>query len=136
MDQIVDAGTRFNSIVFTSPNTGWAVGDDGVILKTDNLVELNEVNNILPDNYYLKQNFPNPFNPTTNLEFGISDFGFVSLKVYDILGKELAVLVNEQLSPGNYVKEFEGSNYPSGVYFYSLLIDGNVKDTKRMVLLK
>ncbi|MBK8381129.1 MAG: T9SS type A sorting domain-containing protein [Ignavibacteria bacterium] len=136
MDQIVDAGTVFNSIVFTSPNTGWAVGDDGVILKTDNLVGLNEVNNILPDNYYLKQNFPNPFNPVTHLEFGISDLGFVSLKVFDVLGKEVAVLVNEQLSPGNYVKEFDGSNYPSGVYFYSLLIDGNVMDTKRMVLLK
>jgi len=76
------------------------------------------------------------------LEFGISDLlasrsgGFVSLKVFDVLGKEVAVLVNEQLSPGIYVKEFDGSNYPSGVYFYSLLIDGNVKDTKRMVLLK
>ncbi|MFZ1460069.1 MAG: YCF48-related protein [Ignavibacteria bacterium] len=142
VDQIVDAGTVFNSIVFTSPNTGWAVGDDGVILKTDNLVGLNEVNNILPDNYYLKQNFPNPFNPVTHLEFGIplvsrsGEYGFVSLKVFDVLGKEVAVLVNEQLSPGNYVKEFDGSNYPSGVYFYSLLIDGNVKDTKRMVLLK
>ncbi|MBK7157501.1 MAG: hypothetical protein IPH77_02825 [Ignavibacteria bacterium] len=64
------------------------------------------------------------------------------MKVYDILGKEVAVLVNEKLSPGRYKAEFnardarQGNNFPSGVYFYSLLIDGNVMDTKRMVLLK
>ena len=142
VNYIVDAGTVFNSIVFTSPNTGWVFGDGGVILKTDNLVQINEVNNILPDNFYLRQNFPNPFNPVTHLEFGISDLGFVSLKVYDILGKEVAVLVNEKLSPGIYKATFNAldarqvSNFASGVYFYSLLIDGNVMDTKRMVLLK
>ena len=132
---IVDAGTVFNSIVFTSPNTGWAVGDDGVILKTDNLVGINAVNNNLPDNYYLRQNFPNPFNPTTNLEFGISDLGFVSLKVFDVLGKEVAVLINEQLSPGIYKREFNGSNFPSGIYFY-MIKAGNFIQTKRMLLLK
>lgn len=83
----------------------------------------------------MSQNYPNPFNPVTNLEFGISDLGFVSLKVYDILGKEIITLVNEKLSPGNYKVEFDGSGLTSGVYFYRLTV-GEFTDTKRMMLVK
>ena len=85
--------------------------------------------------FRLEQNYPNPFNPVTNLEFGISELGFVSLKVYDLLGKEVSVLVNEKLSPGIYKSTFNGSNFASGVYFYKLETD-NFVQTKRMVLLK
>ena len=85
------------------------------------------------------QNYPNPFNPVTNLEFGISDLGFVSLKVYDLLGKEVMTLVNEKLSPGTYEVEFSatggGSGLTSGVYFYRITA-GEFTDTKRMMLLK
>ncbi|MBK8552309.1 MAG: T9SS type A sorting domain-containing protein [Ignavibacteria bacterium] len=88
-----------------------------------------------PNEFELKQNYPNPFNPVTNLEFGISDLGFVSLKVYDLLGKEVATLVNEKLSPGNYKVEFDGSGLTSGVYFYRLNA-GDFTDTKRMMLIK
>jgi hypothetical protein len=69
------------------------------------------------------------------LEFGISELGFVSLKVYDLLGKEVAVLVNEKLSPGNYEFEFNGSGLSSGIYFYKLEA-GNFSETRRMILLK
>jgi len=95
---------------------------------------LNESN--IPTDYFLSQNYPNPFNPVTHLEFGISDWGFVSLKVNDVLGSEIKTLVNEIKPAGNYEIEFDGSHLSSGIYFYSLLIDGNVIDTKRMVLLK
>ena len=83
----------------------------------------------------MKQNFPNPFNPVTNLEFGISDLGFVSLKVYDLLGKEVVTLVNEKQSPGTYQVEFDAGSLTSGVYFYRLTA-GDFSDTKRMMLVK
>lgn len=62
--------------------------------------------------------------------------GFVSLKIYDVLGNEIATLVNEKKNPGSYEVEFDGSEYSSGIYFYSLYADGKLIDTKRMVLLK
>ena len=95
----------------------------------------NEVTIGVPDKFYLSQNYPNPFNPTSNLGFGISKLGFVSLKVYDSQGKEVAVLVNENKAPGYYNIQFNGSNLSSGVYYYRLESKSFVQ-TKRMMLLK
>ena len=81
------------------------------------------------------QNYPNPFNPVTNLEFGISDLEFVSLKVYDLLGNEIKTLVNEIKSPGVYKVEFDGSNLSSGMYFYKFTA-GEFTEVKKMTLLK
>ncbi|MCB0727217.1 MAG: T9SS type A sorting domain-containing protein [Ignavibacteriae bacterium] len=89
----------------------------------------------VPENFELSQNYPNPFNPTTNLEFGIPELGFVTLKVYDISGKEVATLVNEIKSPGRYNVKFDGSNFASGVYFYKIT-SGNFSAVKRMFLIK
>ncbi|MCH7964217.1 MAG: T9SS type A sorting domain-containing protein [Bacteroidetes bacterium] len=91
-------------------------------------------------NYSLSQNYPNPFNPSTIIEFRISDFGFVSLKVYDILGNEIATLVNQELSPGVYDIEFDlGASHrlalTSGIYFYQLKA-GNFIQTKKMLIVK
>ncbi|MEO6695391.1 MAG: LamG-like jellyroll fold domain-containing protein [Ignavibacteria bacterium] len=91
--------------------------------------------------YKLYQNYPNPFNPNTNLEFGISKLGFVTLKVYDILGNEVATLINEKKNPGNYKVDFNGSNLSSGIYFYKLVVDsfGETEDfneVKKMTLIK
>jgi hypothetical protein len=91
--------------------------------------------NLIPTEYFLSQNYPNPFNPVTHLEFGISDLGFVSLKVYDILGREVKTLVNEIKPAGRFKVEFDGSNFASGVYFYRLET-GDFVQTKRMVLIK
>ena len=85
--------------------------------------------------YKFEQNYPNPFNPVTHLEFGISKLGFVSLKVYDILGKEVKALVNEIRPAGTYSVSFDGSNLSSGVYYYRLE-SGSFTEVKRMVLLK
>jgi hypothetical protein len=81
------------------------------------------------------QNYPNPFNPATNLEFGISKLGFVSLKVYDVLGKEVMTLVNENRPPGRYSVTFDGSNLSSGIYFYKIE-SGDFVQVKRMALIK
>lgn len=85
--------------------------------------------------FSLSQNYPNPFNPVTNIKYQISNTKFVSLKVFDVLGKEIETLVNEKQSAGTYEVNWNASTYPSGVYFYRLVTDG-FTDTKKMILLK
>jgi hypothetical protein len=92
-------------------------------------------NDQLPERTILYQNYPNPFNPTTLIGFSISDRGFVSLKVYDVLGKQVTTIVNEEKLAGTYQIEFDGSKLPSGVYFYRL-IAGSYIQTKKLLLLK
>jgi photosystem II stability/assembly factor-like uncharacterized protein len=94
-----------------------------------------EVSIGIPDKFELSQNYPNPFNPVTNLEFEIPELGLVSLKVYDILGKEVKSLVNEIKQAGYYKVQFDGSSFASGVYFYELR-SGSFITQKRMLLLK
>jgi len=79
----------------------------------------------IPREFLLSQNYPNPFNPTTNFEFWISEYGLVSLKIYDILGNEVATVIEKELSPGEYHFPFSISHFPlsSGVYFYQLKIN-------------
>ncbi len=89
----------------------------------------------VPDKFYLSQNYPNPFNPVTHLEFGISNAGFVSLKVYDVLGNEVAALVNENKPAGYYSVDFSGEKYASGIYYYRLKTNGYI-ETKKMLLVK
>jgi len=96
-------------------------------------VESNTVS--IPGVYSLSQNYPNPFNPATKISFSIPKQGFVNMKVYDILGKEVMTLVNEIKQPGNYDVNFNGSNFASGVYFYRIESD-NFVDIKRMMLIK
>lgn len=91
--------------------------------------------NANPDVYSLEQNYPNPFNPSTTIKFTIPEEGIVTLKVYDILGKEVSVLLNEVKQKGNYEINFNASGLSSGVYFYKLE-SGNFKNTKKMFLMK
>jgi N-acetylneuraminic acid mutarotase len=92
-------------------------------------------NQNLPKQYSLSQNYPNPFNPVTKISFDIPKNGFVSLKIYDILGKEVATLVNEVKTPGSYIVDFDGASFASGTYFYRLESNGFVS-TKKMLLIK
>ncbi|MBK8983851.1 MAG: T9SS type A sorting domain-containing protein [Ignavibacteria bacterium] len=80
----------------------------------------NNAENFSPDGFKLSQNFPNPFNPETVISYGLPVTGFVKLSVYDILGNEVAELVNEKQYAGRYEVKFDGSNIASGVYFYKL----------------
>lgn len=89
----------------------------------------------VPFTYNLEQNFPNPFNPTTKIRYQIAEHGFVSIKVYNILGNEVATLVNEEKPAGNYEIEFNASLLPSGTYFYRLEIGGFIS-TKKLILIK
>jgi len=89
----------------------------------------------IPDKYNLSQNYPNPFNPTTTINFSIPKSGFVALKVFDVLGKEVATLVNETRVAGNYTVAFDGSRLSSGVYYYRIQAD-DYMDVKQMILLK
>ena len=88
-----------------------------------------------PESYRLLQNYPNPFNPLTTIQYAIGKRQFVSLKVYDISGREVAALVNEIKNPGTYVVDFNGSKLSSGIYFYRLET-GSFIQTKKMILLK
>lgn len=89
----------------------------------------------VPETYTLSQNYPNPFNPSTKISFSIPKQGLVSLKIYDVLGKEVMTLVNEQKTSGNYEVDFNGINLASGAYFYRLESSEFV-DIKRMILIK
>lgn len=96
-----------------------------------------EWNGIVPSSYTLGQNYPNPFNPTTTIEFSLPQAGRVSLKVFDILGREVSTLVDEMdLNPGTMRSTFDASQLTSGVYFYSLIVDGEPKAANKMLLLK
>ena len=93
------------------------------------------VSTFSPGSFLLEQNYPNPFNPVTNIKFAIAKTGLVTLKVYDISGREVAQLVNEELNPGTYNYDFNASHLSSGIYFYRLNTN-NYTDTKKMVVVK
>ncbi len=93
------------------------------------------INEIIPDKYSLEQNYPNPFNPSTTIEFSIPKNSYVTLKVYNVLGKEVATLVNEQIDAGIKKVSYDASNLNSGVFFYTIEA-GSYNETKKMVLLK
>jgi hypothetical protein len=101
----------------------------------DTYVNVEDEERILPTEYALMQNYPNPFNPTTSINYSIPKASSVSLKVYDIIGNEVATLVNEFKNPGNYLVQFDASKLSSGVYFYRIQAD-YFTSTKKLLLLK
>jgi photosystem II stability/assembly factor-like uncharacterized protein len=131
-------GTQIiNGLCFTDAMTGWAVGFNGVILKTvtSGVTGVQNIGTEIPSSYSLGQNYPNPFNPTTNVKFSIVKAGDAKVVVYDVQGREVQTLVNEKLNAGTYEVRFDGSMLTSGVYFYKMTA-GNFIETKRMVLIK
>jgi photosystem II stability/assembly factor-like uncharacterized protein len=125
-------------IYFTN-NYGFIVGMNGTILKGNLLNGIRNVNNKIPNRFQLYLNYPNPFNPTTKINFDISKSSFTKLIIYDILDREVMTLVNEELKPGSYEYEWNGSGFASGVYFYKLTTgdaSSPLSITKKMVLLK
>jgi hypothetical protein len=97
--------------------------------------DIKQNSNIIPNKFSLKQNYPNPFNPSTTIKFSISENSFVSLKIYDVNGREISELVNKNLSQGEYEATFDARNLSSGVYFYTLRT-GKFIETKVMSLIK
>lgn len=135
----------FNHMAYnrvTYPLYTWAVRSNGGITKIQLFRggAVRRISSEIPEHFNLHQNYPNPFNPSTKIKFSLplpSQGGAqaVKLVIYDIIGREVAILVNEQLNPGSYEVEWDGSNYPSGVYFYKL-ITGDYSETKKMVMLR
>jgi len=127
---------KVGNVYVTGESDGFGTSRDYATVKySQTNVFINSNSKNIPQQLLLEQNYPNPFNPSTQLEFGISDLGFVSLRVYDALGKEVVVLVNENLSPGFYEAVFDGSNYPSGIYYYKLEA-GSFSKVRKMIMLK
>lgn len=132
-------GGFFTDIEFVNDTLGWSV-DVYVIMKTTNgggtFVGIDPTNNTLPSGFILKQNYPNPFNPSTDIKFELPKDNFVTIRIYNAIGEEVAVLVNNEWKvTGSYSVKFDGSNLTSGIYFYSI-VAGTFRDTKKMVLIK
>jgi hypothetical protein len=133
-----------NAVDFISSTSGWAVGDSGTILYTINGgVSFIDDETTQPTEFILSQNFPNPFNPSTVISFQLPVVSNVTLKVYDILGNEIATLVDDFKPAGRYEVEFNAAALPSGVYFYQLkAVDPSTgsgqafMQTRKMILLK
>ncbi|MBS1518960.1 MAG: T9SS type A sorting domain-containing protein [Bacteroidetes bacterium] len=142
---VFNISTAYYSVFFKDSLTGWTVGGkitdstSGIILKTTTggiLTDFTNISSEIPKDFSLSQNYPNPFNPRTVISYELRITNVAELKVFDVLGNEVAELVNEKQNAGSYSVEFDGSGFASGIYFYSLYIDGSLFETKRMVLLK
>lgn len=110
----------------TSVNPAWRQGQ---------ATKINNINNIVPDNCVLFQNYPNPFNPSTKIRFQIKRTGFVTLKIFDVLGKEIVTLVNDKLKAGEFEVSFSSDKLSSGVIFYKLETE-KFQDVKKMIIIK
>ena len=97
------------------------------------ITSIREINGGLLNSFSLEQNYPNPFNPSTLISYQLPTNGFVTIKVYNVIGKEIATLVNEYQQSGNYSKEFNANGLTSGVYFYTIKA-GSFVQTKQMVI--
>jgi len=130
--------------------TGYSRGIDGIeyatikydslgniiwIQRSGNITNVENENNLKVSSFSLSQNYPNPFNPSTKIKYEIPELSFVTLKIYDVLGNEVATLVSEEKPAGNYQVNFDALAIPSGIYFYRLQA-GNFIQTKKMVLLR
>ncbi|MEJ5352177.1 MAG: T9SS type A sorting domain-containing protein [Melioribacteraceae bacterium] len=113
----------------------WETINNWLNYGSPNPSSVKELPGVLPDNYVLEQNYPNPFNPVTNIKYSIPKAGYVTLKVYNLLGQEVATIFEGNQNAGNYLATFDASNLSSGVYMYRLETE-NVSITKKLVLIK
>jgi hypothetical protein len=137
-EQLSRVGGNLRGVSFSSELIGTAVGDNGTILRTTTggvFVGLRDADNRIPSVMTLAQNYPNPCNPSTTIVFSISASAHVSLKVFDLLGKEVATLANDQLVPGSHTRTFDASRLSSGVYFYRLQVGTSIQ-TRKLLLVK
>jgi photosystem II stability/assembly factor-like uncharacterized protein len=143
--QIPDTSMPYLNITllkFISKLNGWAYGSNGRGLHTINggdsifYTDIKRIRKNVQLNFKLFQNYPNPFNLATNLRFEISELRFIKIKIYDLLGKEISLILNKNLSPGKYEIQWDGTNFSSGIYFYCMYADDYLIATKKIILLK
>ncbi|MDP3148904.1 MAG: T9SS type A sorting domain-containing protein [Ignavibacteria bacterium] len=133
---LVFYGTNYHvgdvvSVYYDNP---FVIGTDRYTFSTDNLVGIAEGNSLSPNEYFLYQNFPNPFNPTTTIKYDIPKEGLVTIKIFDILGREVETLVNEEKPAGKYQITFNAKKLSSGIYFYSIKTGDYIKTLKSILL--
>jgi len=137
--QTTGTGSILNSIFFINNLTGYVTGDNNTLLKTTDgggaPIGITPISNEVPVDFRLEQNYPNPFNPTTNINFSIPKAGFTSIKIYDITGRLVQTLFEEQLAPGSYKAEWNASQMPSGIYIYRIE-SGSFTQSRKMILIK
>lgn len=127
---------KINVLTIDSSNYIYAGTSNGLYrAKLYNPVGIEEVNSAIPWEFSLEQNYPNPFNPVTTIKYSIPQNQLVTLKIFDLLGREIMSLVNDDKSPGKYSVNFDGSSFASGIYFYRMQA-GNFIDTKKFILIK
>ena len=143
----LDPGDSISVSVFFAPDALdnfsatiniYSIGGNGTInLNGTGIIstDIEENVELFPDEFQLYQNYPNPFNPSTTIKYQIQDISFVTLKVYDVLGNEVAILINEEKLAGSYEVSFSATNLSSGIYFYKLQA-GSFVETKKMILMK
>ena len=138
-------------IIFSTYSDIWGMAGEslvgcyinGVLYGDTILTDIENISTEVPSSYSLGQNYPNPFNPSTKIKFDVASTPLiprqrgrmVTLKVYDVMGREVQTLVNERLNAGTYETRFDGSMLTSGVYFYRMVTEGYC-ETKRMLLIK
>lgn len=125
------AGTYTVNAGFKNPSRQWGTTDVtiGITGVNDKLIGNN------PESYELYANYPNPFNPSTTIRYALKENGFTTLKIFNVQGKEIAILINEEKPAGIYEINFDGLNLSSGTYFYELR-SGNYSETRKMLLVK
>ncbi|MBN2572170.1 MAG: T9SS type A sorting domain-containing protein [Ignavibacteriales bacterium] len=130
------SGIALHGIKFLDESKGWSVGDGGTILYYGNFTNNIENSTYIysPFLYNLSQNYPNPFNPTTNIQFEIPLDCKVTIKIYNILGQEIATLINNEMKAGKHTVQFSANNLANGVYIYRITADSFSKSMKMMIL--
>lgn len=131
----VTSQATLRSLFVASNGRLFAGTSEGLFRSTQKTTTVDGAVGISPEEFSLYQNYPNPFNPTTTISFSIRKSGMTKLQVYDLLGKEVAMLVNEELTAGSYQRTFNAAGFSSGMYFFRLT-NGSLSETKRMMLLK
>ncbi|MBE2228878.1 MAG: T9SS type A sorting domain-containing protein [Ignavibacteria bacterium] len=147
----LNSGTSFTTLSTTSsPGAGVVFLDKANLLYQQGsgvdkmvvtytvtpVVSNGNISSEIPATFGLSQNYPNPFNPTTQIKYDIAKASYVAIKVFDVLGNEVATVFNGNLAAGKYSADFNASNLSTGIYFYSLTADGQKIDTKKMILVK
>ncbi len=132
---LTESGNQLSVVVGALSSGSVSVNSISLVIVGSTPATLVKAPAQLPGNFTLSQNYPNPFNPSTQIQFSVPRAGFVSLKVYDMLGREVATLVHQELTPSSYSITWNASNVASGVYLYKLDA-GNYSVTKKMVLMK
>ncbi len=137
VDTLLSEMPRPSGLVFNSNGDLFisSFSDDNIVKVSNLPVGIEDENIFVADDFSLEQNYPNPFNPSTSIQYRVSSNSNVSLKVYDVLGNEVATLVNEEKSAGSYEIKFNAAGLSSGIYFYKLQA-GSMVETKKMILMK